>query len=154
MLAVLWPHKDSGFICVCVNFPKETMTSTGMPLKTFPRNMHMWQSCVEIKSYFVTYFNCIAGFEVPYRWTSVKGGTHVCFADAWISNESMKRMSSALNRSSAIWCFEGSNVIKIHNGITFNSTWDCHIQTLEDTHHGAGSKIGKWRERRNSLMAK
>ena len=28
---------------------------------------YMWQSCVEIKGYFVTYFNRFATFEAPYR---------------------------------------------------------------------------------------
>ena len=54
--------------------------------------IHMWQSRVEIEGYSVTYFNRIAAFEVPYRWTSVKGGAHTHFVDAWISNESTKRI--------------------------------------------------------------
>ena len=39
---------------------------------------------------FVTYFEHIAVLEVPYRWTSVKGGAHTFNIDAWISNESTK----------------------------------------------------------------
>ena len=47
---------------------------------------------VEIKGYFVAYFDRIAVFEVLYLWTSIKGGAHMCFVDAWISNESTKRI--------------------------------------------------------------
>ena len=53
----------------------------------------MWQSCVEIK-----------GFRIFIR--------HSCIYEA--------HMSPALNRSSAIWCFERSNAIEIHDGITFD----------------------------------
>ena len=28
---------------------------------------YVWQSCVDIKGYFITYFDCIAVFEVPYH---------------------------------------------------------------------------------------
>ena len=52
-------------------------------------NYGMWQFCVD---YSVTYFDHIAVFEVPYCWTSVKGGAHMCFVDAWISTESMKHI--------------------------------------------------------------
>ena len=41
----------------------------------------MWQSRVEIEGYSVAYFDRIAAFEVPYRWTSVKGGAHMHFVD-------------------------------------------------------------------------
>ena len=52
--------------------------------------MYMWQSRVEIEGYSITYFNRIAAFKAPYRWTSVKGGAHTCSVDVWISNECMK----------------------------------------------------------------
>ena len=52
----------------------------------------MWQSQVEIEGYSVAYFDRIAAFEAPYRWTSIKGGAYTRFVDAWISNESMKRI--------------------------------------------------------------
>ena len=81
---------------------------------------YMWQSRVEIEGYSVAYFDHIAVFEAMYRWTPVKGGAHTCFVDAWISNESMKHTSPALNRSSVIWRFEGSDAIKICDGITFD----------------------------------
>ena len=45
-----------------------------------------WQFCVEIEDYSVAYFNCIVVFEAPYCWTSIKGGAHTCFVDAWISS--------------------------------------------------------------------
>ena len=53
---------------------------------------HMWPSRVEIEGYSAAYFNCIAAFKAPYCWTSVKGRAHMRFIDAWISNESMKRI--------------------------------------------------------------
>ena len=42
----------------------------------------MWQSRVEIEGYSVAYFDHIAAFEVPYRWTFVKGGAHMHFVDS------------------------------------------------------------------------
>ena len=53
---------------------------------------YMWQSHVEIEGYSVVYFNCIAAFEVPYRWTSVKGGPHMCFVDSLDIHASMKHI--------------------------------------------------------------
>ena len=50
----------------------------------------MWQSCVETEGYSIAYFERIAVLEAPYRWTSVKGGAHMCNVDAWISDESTK----------------------------------------------------------------
>ena len=45
-------------------------------------NYHqLWQSRVEIKGYSVTYFGCIAAFEVLYCLAFVKGGAHMCFVD-------------------------------------------------------------------------
>ena len=52
----------------------------------------MWQSHVEIEGYSVVYFDRIAVFEAPHRWTSIKGRAHTYYVDAWISNESTKRM--------------------------------------------------------------
>ena len=52
-----------------------------------PACIHMWQSRVEIKDHSVTHFDCIAVFEVPYCWTSVKGGVHTCFVDTWTIKE-------------------------------------------------------------------
>ena len=52
----------------------------------------MWQSRVEFEGYSVTYFDRIVASEVPYRWTSAKGGAHTRFVDAWISNESTKHI--------------------------------------------------------------
>ena len=40
---------------------------------------HMWQSCVDIEGYSVTYFDRIAP---TYRSTSVQGRAHLCFVDA------------------------------------------------------------------------
>ena len=43
---------------------------------TFTGN-YVWQFHVEIEGYSVAYFDHITVFEVPYRWTSVKGGAHM-----------------------------------------------------------------------------
>ena len=37
----------------------------------------MWQSCVEIEGYSVTYINRITAFKVPCCWTSIKGRAHM-----------------------------------------------------------------------------
>ena len=47
--------------------------------------MHMWQSCVEIEDYSVTYFNCIAMFKALYYKTPIKGGAHTHFVDVHAS---------------------------------------------------------------------
>ena len=52
----------------------------------------MWQSRVEIEGYSVAYFDSIVAFEVPYRWTSVKGGAHMRFVDSWGIHTSTKRV--------------------------------------------------------------
>ena len=41
----------------------------------------MWPSRVEVEVYSVAYFDHIVAFEVPYRLTSVKDGTHMHFVD-------------------------------------------------------------------------
>ena len=46
---------------------------------------YMWQSCVEIEGYSIAYFDHIAAFEAPYRWTSVKDGAHMHFVEAHMS---------------------------------------------------------------------
>ena len=45
-------------------------------------HLSMWQSHVEIGGYSIVYFDRIAAFEVPYCWTSVKGGAHMRFVDS------------------------------------------------------------------------
>ena len=55
-----------------------------------PEPYYTWQSPVEIEGYSVACFDRIAVFEVPYRWTSIKGGAHTCLVDVWIFNESTK----------------------------------------------------------------
>ena len=87
---------------------------------------NMWQSCVETKGYSVMYFDQIAVFEAPYRWTSVKGGAHMCFMDALISNESTKH----------IWAppFKGSDVIEICDRITFDFHTGLPLHHLPEQH--------------------
>ena len=52
----------------------------------------MWQSRVEIEGYSVAYFDRIATFEAPYRWTSVKGGAHMRYVDSLDIHASTKRI--------------------------------------------------------------
>ena len=70
--------------------------------------LDMWQFHVEVKGYFITYFDHVAMFEVLYRWTSIKARTQTRFIDAWISNKSMHEahISLTLNGSSAMQCFK------------------------------------------------
>ena len=109
------------------------------------RGNHMWQSHVEIEGYSIAYFDRIAVFEVPYRWTSIKGRAHTRFIDVWISNEYTKRVwappltevqqygasnvvscPDCIRRVSVrkiVWAldhFERSDAIKIRDGITFD----------------------------------
>ena len=53
-------------------------------------------------------------FEVPYCWAYVKDRAHMCFVDYKVLK------SPTLNGSSAIQCFERSDVIEIRDGILFN----------------------------------
>ena len=54
----------------------------------YTRNVthNMWEHRVEIEGYSIAYFDRIAVFEAPYCWTSIKGGAHMRFIDAWIFN--------------------------------------------------------------------
>ena len=74
----------------------------------------MWQSRVEIEGYSVAYFDRIAVLEAPYRWGRGSYVLRRCM------NIYEAHMSPALNGSSAIWRFEGSDAIEIRNGITFD----------------------------------
>ena len=67
-------------------------------------------------SYSVAYFDRIAVFEAPYRWTSGSYALRSCMNIEWIYEV---HMSPAFNRSSAIQRFKGSDAIEIRNGITF-----------------------------------
>ena len=85
-------------LCECVKYSwvyaavlqystsKATEIQNGKIINFYPRLSHIRT----LGCYFVTYFNRIAVFEAPYRWTSIKGEAHTQFVDAWISNESMK----------------------------------------------------------------
>ena len=86
----------------------------------------MWQSRVEIEGYSVAYFDRIAAFKAPSRWTSVKGRAHTCFVVVWICNESTKRMwAPPFNGSSAIRRFEGSDAIEIQRDELWHSSSLC-----------------------------
>ena len=53
---------------------------------------YMWQSRLEIKDYFVEYFNRTTAIEAPYRCTSVIGGAHMCFVDSLDIHASVKHV--------------------------------------------------------------
>ena len=55
-------------------------------------HIHMWQSRVEIEGYSVAYFDRIAAFKAPYRWTSIKGGAHMRFVDSLDIHASTKHV--------------------------------------------------------------
>ena len=96
------------------------------PILMHSWHTYMWKSHIEIKGYSVAYFNRIAMFEVPYRWTSVKGGAHTCFVDVWISNKSTKRiwvpLLTTVQRYSALKAAKWS---KYATEWPLISTWDC-----------------------------
>ena len=81
--------------------------------------INMWQSCVEIEGYSVTYFNHNATFEMPYCWTSVQGS---CVLHIFIGYSCIYElcMSPTLKRSSVVRHFEHINGIKIRYGIIFD----------------------------------
>ena len=76
------------------------------------RETDMCQSRVEIKCYYIAYFDHITA---SYCSTPIKGGAHICFVDLFMHLQSMY---DPYNGSSAIWRF--SNVNEISDGITFN----------------------------------
>ena len=78
--------------------------------------------CVAVPCrYSVAYFDRIAVFKAPYRWTSVKGEGS-CALHRLVSYSCIyeAHMSPTLKGSSAIQRFERSDAIKIRDGITFN----------------------------------
>ena len=137
--------------------PAVTQHAQTMPIVTRPYNhipdcdcmggvkrTYMWQSPVEIKGYSVAYFDRITVFEVPFRWTSIKGGAHMCFEDAWTSNESMK----------SIWATPLTEVDTVlrrqhcDRNMQRNNLW--FLQgTATYTFGGIGQNRGKWRLARN-----
>ena len=78
---------------------RETMAHVNLDIQV----TSMWHSRVESKGYSVAYFDCIAAFEEPYCWTSVKGEAHTRFVDAWISNESTKQVWAPPLTNTALW---------------------------------------------------
>ena len=78
----------------------------------------MWQSRLEIKDYSVAYFDRFAAFEVPYRWTSIKGGTHMRFVDSLDIHASMKRIWAPPLME--VQRFKHNKAIEICNRITFD----------------------------------
>ena len=79
----------------------------------FTEGNYIWQFHVEIVEYSFACFDCTAMFKVLYCWTSINGGFHMCFIDAWITTK-LARMSFAFNRCLVIWHFENSDATEIH----------------------------------------
>ena len=78
--------------------------------------------CVAVPCrYSVAYFDRIAVFKAPYRWTSIKGEGS-CALHRLVSYSCIyeAHMSPTLKGSSAIQRFERSDAIEIRDGITFN----------------------------------
>ena len=55
---------------------------------------YIWQSRVEIEGYSVAYFDHFTTFEVPYHWTSIKGGAHMSFVDSLDIHASTKHVQA------------------------------------------------------------
>ena len=47
-----------------------------------PPNILQFRAQFGSLEYMKWFFCCIATFEAPYRWTSIKGGAHTCITDA------------------------------------------------------------------------
>ena len=79
----------------------------------------MWQSRVEIEDYSAVYLDRIAVFEVPYRWTSIKGRAHMHFVTLLDIHPSTKHIWALPppKESSGIWCFKHGEAIKIRDRI-------------------------------------
>ena len=50
----------------------------------------MWQFQIEIEYYSVVYFERITEFDALEHWTFAKGGAHMRYVNAWISDASTK----------------------------------------------------------------
>ena len=90
----------------------------------------MWQSRVKIEGYSVVYFDHIAAFEVPYRWTSVKGRAHVRFVDLLDIHTSTKHAWAPLRKFSDTALQNTAIRLKIR-GLT---TRDCHTYNYITQH--------------------
>ena len=53
---------------------------------------HVAVPCRNLRLFCCVFRSRIAAFKALYHWTPVKDGAHTCFVDAWISNESTKRI--------------------------------------------------------------
>ena len=83
--------------------------------KTTHSHTNMWQSRVEIKHYFIAFFDRVITFKVLRHKTSIKGGTDMDCVDLFVFMHIFAvHMSPTLNRSSVIQHFERGNVFKIH----------------------------------------
>ena len=102
----------------------------------------MWQYCVEIEGYSVVYFDRIAMFEAPYRWTSVKDGGHMCFVDAWISNKSTKCIwAPPLTEVQRYGTLNTANMRQ--NNLPFLHGTATHTKSLQ-THHLSNLLLWQW----------
>ena len=85
------------------------------------KQMHMWQSHVEIKDYSVEYFNCVAAFKALYHWTQ-----HIHTSTKHISVPPCKFSDTVLWMQ---WCDQNMR----RNNLQI-STRDCHKQYFNLCH--------------------
>ena len=73
------------------------------------------------------YFSCIAAFEVLYRWTSIKGGSHMSFVDLLDIHASTKRIWTL--PSEVQWYGASNAAMRLNYAMEWPSifTRDCHI---------------------------
>ena len=76
----------------------------------------------------VAYFDHIAVFEVPYCWTSVKGGAHTRFMDVWIAHEATKhKWAPPFTEVQRYGASKAMMWSKYTTELPSISTRDCHI---------------------------
>ena len=92
------------------------------------QDCHMWQSRVEIEGYSITYLDRIAVLEALCRWTSVKGGAHMCFVDLLDIHAYTKRVW-ALPLMEVQWYGASNTVVWLKYAMEWSSisTRDCHM---------------------------
>ena len=106
----------------CTQKVKKFYLSQLLQTNIWTMTIYMWQSHVEIEGYSVAYFNRIAVFKVPYRWTSVKGEAHMHFVDLHASMEHVwaPPLTEVQWYGASNTAMRLKYAIEIRDGITFN----------------------------------
>ena len=63
--------------------------------------------------------------KVPYRWTSVKGGAHMCFVDAWISSD--------LRNTYELLPYRKFSDMVLRRQQCYQNTWQNDLRFLHET---------------------